>query len=138
MKLRNTTDIPRELILEVIRFVRPPGLSRFSVDVRNTKRKWGGWAWQGFRKCSVKVGKPDFPLYYRPYQYGSQKGKRWWIANRTEVLVILLAHELRHLWQGKATSRRGYAWGARGRYSEVDTEAYALRMLRAWRKRPAI
>jgi hypothetical protein len=72
--------------------------------------------------------------YYVPYQYGQHKGRKWWTSGWIERLVLIMAHELRHLWQGKTTSRRGYVWGARGRYSEVDTEAYALRKLREWRR----
>jgi hypothetical protein len=54
------------------------------------------------------------------------------IGSRREALVVLLAHELRHLWQAKHS--RGMVWGARGRYSERDADAYALRMLRAYRR----
>jgi hypothetical protein len=53
--------------------------------------------------------------------------------NRTEALVHLLAHELRHLWQAKV--KRGYrVWGARGQFSERDADAYAIQMLRRWRR----
>ena len=38
MRLRNTTDIPDEYVREVIRFVRPPGISNFDVEVRNSSR----------------------------------------------------------------------------------------------------
>jgi hypothetical protein len=33
MKLKNHTDIPTDLIKEIIRFVRPPGISRFDVRI---------------------------------------------------------------------------------------------------------
>ena len=136
MRLRNTSDLPRALILEVIRSVRPAGLSRLVITVKGSKSHWGGWAYHGCRRCSVKIGNRTFPMWYEPYQYGQHKGKRYWIADRTELLVVIMAHELRHLWQGRRrANRRGYVWGARGRYSEVDTEAYAIRMLRAWRRR---
>jgi hypothetical protein len=82
----------------------------------------------------VRIGGGKFPMFYHPYQYGQNKGKRWWIASRIELLVVIAAHELRHCWQSKARNKAGYAWGARGRYSEVDTEAFALRKLRDWRR----
>lgn len=45
-----------------------------------------------------------------------------------------MAHEARHFWQHKV--RKGWrVWGARGRYSEVDAEAYTIRKLREWRRR---
>ena len=136
MKLINKTDISDDLLREVIRFVRPSGLSNFTVTVKYSRRGWGGWAWHGSRRCMVRVCN-DYGQtygYYWPYQYGQHKGQKWWTSGWIERLVLIMAHELRHLWQGKATSRRGYVWGARGRYSEVDTEAYALRKLREWRR----
>jgi len=45
-----------------------------------------------------------------------------------------MAHELRHLWQAKAKNKRGYFWGGRGKFSEIDTESYAIQCLRKWRK----
>ncbi|OGA72887.1 MAG: hypothetical protein A3G81_22525 [Betaproteobacteria bacterium RIFCSPLOWO2_12_FULL_65_14] len=54
------------------------------------------------------------------------------IGSRMEALVVLIAHELRHLWQAKHT--RGKVYGARGRFSERDADAYALRMLRRFRR----
>jgi hypothetical protein len=57
----------------------------------------------------------------------------FWIFNAEEALVYVMAHELRHLWQ--ALHPKGYrVWGARGQMSERDTDAYGLRMLRAWRR----
>lgn len=57
-----------------------------------------------------------------------------WVADRTEALVFVAAHELRHLWQA-IVPRGRRVWGARGQYSERDCDAYALKMLRAWRRR---
>lgn len=54
------------------------------------------------------------------------------IGSRREALVVLLAHELRHLWQAQTT--RGRVYGARGRFSERDADAYALQMLRRFRR----
>jgi SAM-dependent methyltransferase len=136
MKIHNTTEIPNQLLREIIRFVRPAGLSNFTVTVRYNRRGWHGWAWHGSTRCSVTVHSDweRYPMFYHPYQYGQHKGRKWWVASWQEMLVIFMAHELRHLWQGKTKNKAGYAWGARGRYSEVDTEAYALRKLREWRK----
>jgi hypothetical protein len=135
MRFKNTSGIDSQAIKEVIRFVQPSGVSR--VHFRVTKARW---AYRGFwsgRNVLIRVNaKAKYPMFYTPYQYGSQKGKKWWIANPLELVVVVAAHELRHAWQARSKSRRGYIWGGRGRFSEVDTEAYALRMLRAWRRRP--
>ncbi|MFB1500801.1 hypothetical protein [Thiocapsa sp. N5-Cardenillas] len=53
-----------------------------------------------------------------------------------ERLVHVIAHELRHLWQGRV--KRGHrVWGARGQFSERDADAYGIRLTRAWRRRPS-
>jgi len=89
---------------------------------------------------AVKVSKNRFPCFVRPYQYRQHKGKRYVLANRLETLVYLAAHELRHLWQAaRLTDRRKsaplpMAWGSKGKYSEVDTEAFAIHTLREWRR----
>jgi hypothetical protein len=50
-----------------------------------------------------------------------------------EALIMLVAHELRHLWQ--ADHPKGWrVYGARGVYSERDADAYALQMLRKYRR----
>ncbi|MGH8634951.1 MAG: hypothetical protein ACRET7_12575, partial [Burkholderiales bacterium] len=54
------------------------------------------------------------------------------MGSRVEQLIVLLAHELRHLWQAKHS--HGKVWGAKGRFSERDADAYALRMLRRYRR----
>jgi hypothetical protein len=134
--LRNTTEIPSELVWEIIRFVQPPRTSGIRIKLQNSPSGfYSGRA--GGHHCMVRFNPEDtkFPRFYKPYQYGQNKGKRWWVATETEMLVILFAHELRHCWQSlRRANRKGYAWGARGRYSEVDTEAYALRKLREWRR----
>lgn len=61
------------------------------------------------------------------------------LGDRTEALVYILAHELRHMHQqhGYAVHSSfpvGRVKNARGRYSEVCTEAYAIHKLRAWRR----
>jgi hypothetical protein len=78
-------------------------------------------------------------------QYGQHKDKRYVLANRIEALVYLAAHELRHLWQTAKTrdDRRSVnlpmAYGSRGKFSEVDTEAFAIHTLREyWRNRPQV
>ena len=71
---------------------------------------------------------------YIPYQYGQfKKGKTYWVYSRTELLVVIASHELMHVRQAKGKPH-GRVWGARGQYSEIETEAYAIRKLREFRK----
>lgn len=60
------------------------------------------------------------------------------LADRTEALVYLLAHELRHMWQQHGTMNDssfpvGRVKNAHGVYSEACTESFAIHKLRAWR-----
>lgn len=54
-------------------------------------------------------------------------------GNRREALLYVVAHELRHLWQARVPRGRR-VWGARGQFSERDADAWALRMLRRYRR----
>src|SRR5689334_10052918 len=60
-------------------------------------------------------------------------------AQNRRALVYLAAHELRHLWQAarwrddRKSANLPLYHGARGKFSEVDTEGFAITMLREWR-----
>jgi hypothetical protein len=101
------------------------------------RRSWLGSAHQ---ETAVKVSRKRFPAIIRPYQYAHLKGKRYVLANRMEALVYLAAHELRHLWQAARTrddrksARLPIYHGARGKFSEVDTEGFAIHTLREYRQ----
>lgn len=92
------------------------------------------------QKSKIKL---RFPATITPYQRGQHRGKRYVIANRVEALVYIAAHELRHLWQERRwMNKRGckplpYAHGAAGKFSEIDTEAFAIHTLRQFRKNSA-
>jgi len=152
MRLTNTTDIPREQVMEVLRFVMPPGLTRTRVDVQN-RLDWhiGGHAVPQSNRVLLRVGKQRviftakrngevryqcwmYPRKHQTYQYGQLKGRRYYIADRIECLVYLAAHELRHVWQYHRKNNRGVVWGSRGRFSEIDADSYAIRKLRQWRR----
>ena len=136
MRLKNYTDIDTEIIRELIRAVRPAGISNFDVRVSNGERFRGRAYYAGsgypdracpFIVCAIpKIWKPrvvhEEDQGYLPIAIGS----------RIEALIVLLSHELRHLWQ--ATHSKGKVWGARGRFSERDADAHALRMLRRYRR----
>jgi hypothetical protein len=50
-----------------------------------------------------------------------------------EALVHSLAHEFRHMWQWYYPSEKR-SWGSKGRFSERDADAYAIRKVREWRR----
>jgi len=141
MKIKNYTNIDIEKIRQIIRAVRPNGISNF--DVRISNKSGNGVCGRAYMQGSsyhdsaspfivVRVARTDAKARgirspipgkgYLPHNYG----------NRTEAMLFVIAHELRHLWQAK--HKRGKVYGARGRYSERDADAYAIRMLRAYRR----
>lgn len=139
MRLRNHTDIQTETIRAIIAAVRPSGISRFDVRVSNTTGRGGaGRAYMngsGYHATAdpfivIRVPRTEALARYRMKARGGYLPSD--IGSRTECLLFILAHELRHLWQAK--HKRGRVYGARGRFSERDADAYALRMLRAYRR----
>jgi hypothetical protein len=142
MRIRNSTDFSVEKLREIIQVVRPPGISKFDVMVKNSRGSYAGRAYSAGseyhdRDCPfivVRIGKAEeFPKknYYR-FKKGAPD---FWMLTREEGLVAVMAHELRHLYQAKARNRRGYFPKTRGKFSEVDADCYALNRLRAWRRR---
>lgn len=140
MRLKNYTDIPTEQIREIIRVVRPAGISNFDVRVSNYKGRRGrgraysnGSAYHD-RACPfIVVRVPTTDKLAR--DKGDWRGGgylKYAIGSRLESLVAILAHELRHIWQ--STHTKGKVWGARGRFSERDADAYAMQMLRRYRR----
>jgi hypothetical protein len=141
MKLKNHTDIPTDFIKEVIRFVRPSGISKFDVRVVNHVGTAGrGVAYP--RGSGYLNTAPPFVIasiaprkrFKRYVATGSGGYLPIPIGSREEAIVVILAHELRHLWQHKVKRGRR-VWGARGQFSERDADAYALHKLREWRRR---
>ena len=146
MRLKNYTDIPTEQIRDLIRAVRPAGISNFDVRISNfgvnqyTRGRNGcrGLAYsQGSsyhdRAAPFIVVSLSPAISWKPYiqgPHGGYLGHAW--GTRIEALLWVLAHELRHLWQAKHT--RGKVYGSKGRYSERDADAYALQMLRRYRR----
>lgn len=139
MRLKNHTDLDDEWIRAVIRAVRPAGISNFDVRISNHAGR--GACGAAYTKGSayhdraapflvVRVAKTDERARmivkarggYLAHDYG----------NKREAVLFVIAHELRHLWQAKHT--RGKVWGSKGRYSERDADAYALGMLRRFRR----
>lgn len=143
MKIQNTTNIPDALIHQMVRFCLPEGLTLKKlrrVRVTNSRRAYCG-RYMGSH-ILVRIGtEKKFPTMLRPYQYAQHKGRKVPLWSREEGLLYLLAHEIRHAWQGKVDRRNnvfpdGYVRNARGRFSEVDTEAFAIHKLRQWRASP--
>lgn len=150
MKLSNSTDIPNATIRAIVRAVRPTGIANFDVTIRNTKGKGcAGTAYtqgSGYHATAnpflvVRVARTDTLARCVRAADGGYLPIVW--GSRTEALLFVLAHELRHMWQAGGAldsrkrvvkPRRGMVYGSRGRFSERDADAYALQMLRKFRR----
>lgn len=88
--------------------------------------------------CQLISDKENRPL--KPFEK-KEAQQRYVISNRTDALVYIAAHELRHLWQAarlrddRRSANLAMAHGARGKFSEIDTEAFAIHTLREYRHR---
>lgn len=131
MRLKNSTDIPNDLIREIIRFVKPAGTNNIRVKIWKRFDSYSGRGGSG--EITIKIAersKFKFPLV--------RKAHSAYIGFTTytyeEVLVYLIAHELRHCWQTEHPKGCRY-WGSKGQYSERDASCYGLHMIREWRRR---
>lgn len=150
MRLANHTDISSETLRAIIRAVRPPGIGNFDVRISNNADKGArGVAYtQGHSYHNtanpfivVSVARTDARARHKGKARGAYLPEVW--GSRIEAVLWVLAHELRHMWQAGGSldnrrhivrPRRGMVYGSRGRFSERDADAYALRMLRAFRR----
>ena len=136
--MQNTTTLDDATVKEALEFVAPPGVSG-DVMLRKTSGTLAGYAyWKGSSYhasarpfVTLRVG-DGFPRGPRP-PVGPGYLPTPALGSRVEALVYLAAHELRHLWQARVPRGRR-VWGARGQFSERDADAYAIRMLRKWRR----
>lgn len=139
---RNHTDIDDATCRAIYNAVVPSGLPAHDVDIKNYSGKGGrGVAYAAGSSfhanarpfITIYIPKDDAHARYRWPMHGGYLDVV--TGSRIEALVHLLAHELRHLWQGKAKGKpRGMVYGAKGRFSERDADAYALQMLRRYRR----
>jgi hypothetical protein len=149
VKIRNRLApvVSNDEIREIVRFVVPHGVANFTVELEPAPRRynyaavherWSGRASYYTRRVLVRAPATR-ARYPRPHvtDFAARTGKGYLRSAQfsyEEDLVHYLAHELRHLWQARYP--RGWrVWGARGQFSERDADAYAIRMVRAWRRR---
>jgi hypothetical protein len=132
---------PEALVREIIEFVRPSGCYIKQVRITAHRYKSRGLAWPTERRVLARITThaESWPRVPSAPDAARVPGKGYlpwpYLANATELLVMILAHEVRHLWQADVPRGRR-VWGSRGQYSERDADAYAIRLLRAWRRRP--
>ena len=141
---RNYTDLPDSELRAIYLAVCPAGLRAHDVAFKNLAgRGVRGRAYSsgsGFHQSArpfvvVSVARTDRLARHWCDGGGKPGYLRYPLGNRRECIVAILAHELRHLWQSQTGKPRlGMVWGSRGKMSERDADAYALRMLRRYRR----
>lgn len=138
---RNYTDLPDGELRAIYAAVCPPGLPAHDVEIKNNQGAGRGrayYAGSGYHATArpfivVSVPKTEQMARYRWRLDGGYLPHT--IGSRRECFVVILAHELRHLWQARGKGkRRGMVYGSRGRFSERDADAYGIQMLRRYRR----
>jgi hypothetical protein len=147
MKLENFTPMDDATLRAIIRSVCPSNVSRFTIAFKNSRYfsgaayasgitggRYAGAGRDGpYVSCKLATARLGvaWARQYRFVSFGAYLGIC--VATDVEAVLALVAHELRHLWQRKV--RRGFrVHGSRGQFSERDADAYALRMLRRYRR----
>jgi hypothetical protein len=158
MQLTNKTNISDKKIRKIIKFVKPKGVSKFNVLIQNCRNYLVAGSYQKGDQYR-RVYYIDTISFKNLLSIGSQHYKNTHIVakiwqhendfpvqtkavgdylsclflSREEALVFILAHELRHAWQTDHSLNR--VWGAKGKQSEQDCDAYAIRKTREWRRK---
>jgi hypothetical protein len=124
ISLRVTLAQPREEVAALVRLAATGlALQPVSVWVKNCSRAFAGRAYMEEGYCVVRIGESrQFPIRNHHYP-GLKTAPVYDINSWQEALVIVAAHEFRHLEQ----------FQRRVRASEVDAERSALQQLEAYR-----
>jgi hypothetical protein len=131
---KNSTRIPDEDWKALIRFAKPNGLNldgwRFQFQqakIDSTSGRMMGGRWM----IHLRVGNKNWRMRRH---YEARRGYlEYTLYTFFERVLFVLAHELRHAWQKQNPNGRK-VWGAKGRYSERDADAYAIRKVREYRR----
>jgi hypothetical protein len=158
MKIRNLTGLATDRLRELALFAAPPGVAGVFITFKHRrdycgKAYCGNWLRSRKGKGRLYLEKkrgltelPDLMIGIRkaPRGVGKVENDNVWIKKgrgylhsveytQEEAILHLLAHEMRHLWQARIPKGRR-VWGARGQYSERDCDAYAIGVVRHWRR----
>jgi hypothetical protein len=132
--LVNSTDVPDHVVRSLLRQMAPPDVIGFDVNLGNCALGESGDGYHGRVYPSITIRLPRGDVRTR---WSAGRARRRHLAidvgSRLEVLVVLLARELRHLWQAQVP-RGQRVWGERRQFSTKDADAYALHMLRRYRR----
>jgi hypothetical protein len=136
MKLINTTNYTTKELRDFVRFAKPSGVKNVDIAVRNTPDSYAwGRSYGNYVAVFVQKNPRYFPWYAEVHPRQKKKGYLGWklLLTREEAMIGILAHELRHEWQRNHKGHRTFGCRKKGT-SERDADAYAIKMIRKWRK----
>ncbi len=148
-RLINKTKIPREKIHEFIKFCCPKGVNGFSISMLNADdyTALDGITFTAKNKIKIWVGFNKLP------RMSNEKTLKkvgytpiYLIKNEDELILSVISHELRHLWQMNVSGKnfvngkvcKYIDWGNKKRTTvykmESDACRYAKKMLNKYRR----
>ena len=132
MYYKNTTNIPDQLVGIIANFVMPEGIDITEIILRNKQAgsingNWGMY-YPLNRKITLTV-----PQEIKGFKDLRSHRREWVeIRNRTEFVVMVMAHEMRHAWQYQK-SGWSHTFLNNKIPKEYDAETYEADMLDKWR-----
>ncbi len=146
-KLINSTKIPSEVLDFIIRYCCPKKLNKFRVYIKYFEDQFAGTAYTDENRISLRINKklrlPMTCNHKQLYKFGYTD--RSMLMTQDELLVSLIAHELRHLWQMRV-SKQDFSKTTLFKFDfmgeefeamykmEKDASDYSRKMLLKWRK----
>ena len=133
----NKTSIPWEMINDIIDYSGPEDLGEFVILVTDSDKDMaGGSDWRGdeFRINHYSIPfirietNPDLEYPFEIKGVENEGYRRYTVLDRNELVMYLIAHELRHLWR----ARREDVIDRKA--AETDSDDYAIKTIEEWRK----
>lgn len=149
MRLKNTSPYPDAEVRELVEFAcKGVNMTGVAVNVKGSKYEYAGMAYDGVpsisplywksdvsRLVTIRIGRPEkFPTdtgrtvtrngVESREGYGGKRSPIIQLRNWQEALVMVAAHEARHIHQFRNRKRR----------SEIDAEKFAAKRVEAFRK----
>jgi hypothetical protein len=138
--LKNTSRYDTKLVRQIIKFAAGNiPIDDVAINIKNSQHVWAGrafasvpwespWRGQASRLIVCRIGGPQkFPYQTHGYPGRKVENGNWptpLLGDWMEALVFLVAHELFHIVQFRVKARA----------SEIETEAYGMKRMLAWRE----
>ena len=124
-KLINKTKIPREDLEAAIEFCAPKGITNFNVVISYDKKfEWHAFAYPFQKKKTIHIYIQKRPIRFlrlSNVRAAEKAGYKpvYFIKDKYELMIHLLSHELRHIWQG-TVSKQNFLRTKIGHYTNSD------------------